>query len=164
MQAGHRTPARIMLRRTPTWRMAYDQLQQRDQAIAAAEKAIELARSQDQKQEAEQIEAWLKTYRGENQKSESAAPQSFSKHFLTRNRRCVWPTTNSCRCWRYVLMAGVGWLLYARALSAPFVFDDSITVADNGSITRLWPLVGRCGASRAAKSRRMTLPLPAVRW
>ncbi len=32
--------------------------------------------------------------------------------------------------------------VYCRALNSPFVFDDSVSVIDNRSITRLWPLVG----------------------
>lgn len=32
--------------------------------------------------------------------------------------------------------------IYARAIDAPFVFDDVHAIVDNDSITRLWPLVG----------------------
>ncbi len=40
------------------------------------------------------------------------------------------------------LLAGAAWIVYGRALNAPFVFDDSATVIENYSITRLWPLLG----------------------
>jgi protein O-mannosyl-transferase len=32
--------------------------------------------------------------------------------------------------------------VYGRALDAPFIFDDSVSITDNVSILRLWPLVG----------------------
>jgi protein O-mannosyl-transferase len=34
------------------------------------------------------------------------------------------------------------WLVYGQSLRAPFVFDDSFSVVNNTSITKLWPLVG----------------------
>jgi tetratricopeptide (TPR) repeat protein len=40
------------------------------------------------------------------------------------------------------LLGGTLWVVYGRALEAPFVFDDSVSVVTNPSITRLWPLVG----------------------
>ena len=40
------------------------------------------------------------------------------------------------------LIVGAVWIVYGRALNAPFVFDDSVSVIDNRSIIRLWPLVG----------------------
>src|SRR3972149_5342764 len=33
-------------------------------------------------------------------------------------------------------------IVYGRALDAPFIFDDSISVLQNRSITVLWPLFG----------------------
>lgn len=41
-----------------------------------------------------------------------------------------------------VLVGGVVWAVYGRALNAPLIFDDLGSVANNPSITRLWPLVG----------------------
>jgi tetratricopeptide (TPR) repeat protein len=32
--------------------------------------------------------------------------------------------------------------VYGRALDAPFLMDDTISIVDNPSITRLWPLIG----------------------
>jgi cytochrome c-type biogenesis protein CcmH/NrfG len=40
-----------------------------------------------------------------------------------------------------ILAVAVG-LVYARSLSAPWIFDDSLSVLANRSITSLWPLVG----------------------
>src|SRR5207302_9695675 len=33
-------------------------------------------------------------------------------------------------------------VVYGRALYAPFIFDDEVSIVENGSITSLWPLVG----------------------
>ncbi len=41
-----------------------------------------------------------------------------------------------------VVLAGVTWAVYGRALSTPFIFDDAFSVRDNPSIVRIWPLVG----------------------
>ena len=40
------------------------------------------------------------------------------------------------------LLAGAAWIVYGRALDAPFVFDDSVSVGKNTSIRKLWPLFG----------------------
>ena len=40
------------------------------------------------------------------------------------------------------LIVGAVWIVYGRALNAPFVFDDSESVNDNRSIVSLWPLIG----------------------
>ena len=40
------------------------------------------------------------------------------------------------------LVGGVAWEVYGRALDSPFIFDDRISVRENPSIVRLWPLVG----------------------
>lgn len=40
------------------------------------------------------------------------------------------------------LVAAAVWLVYGRALDAPFIFDDSISVLHNPTIRSLWPLVG----------------------
>ncbi len=40
------------------------------------------------------------------------------------------------------ILAGAAWLVYGRALDAPLVFDDSVSVVKNPSIRSLWPLVG----------------------
>ena len=42
----------------------------------------------------------------------------------------------------FTLFAIAAWLIYGRALDAPYIFDDLISVEDNPSITRLWPLFG----------------------
>jgi Tfp pilus assembly protein PilF len=38
--------------------------------------------------------------------------------------------------------AVLGWLVFGRAIDAPFIFDDLVSVEDNPSITRLWPPFG----------------------
>ncbi len=43
---------------------------------------------------------------------------------------------------RYTLLAVAVCAIYSRALNAPFIYDDSGSIADNRSIFRLWPLVG----------------------
>lgn len=53
---------------------AYSQTQQPAEAVAAAEKALELARSQGQTLLAERTAEWLKSYRGEKATSHDAAP------------------------------------------------------------------------------------------
>ncbi len=52
--------------------LAYDQLHKSAQAIAPGEKALDMARSQGQTEEAKQIETWLKSYRA--QQSKTASP------------------------------------------------------------------------------------------
>ena len=42
----------------------------------------------------------------------------------------------------FALLAGAAWIVYGRALDAPFVFDDSVSVGKNTSIRKLWPLFG----------------------
>ena len=41
-----------------------------------------------------------------------------------------------------LLLAAAVAVVYVPALRDPFVFDDSVTIFDNDSIQRLWPLVG----------------------
>ncbi len=41
-----------------------------------------------------------------------------------------------------LLLLAVVALIYGRALSAPFIFDDTPGVVENPSLRRLWPLVG----------------------
>lgn len=41
-----------------------------------------------------------------------------------------------------LILAGILWAVYGRAVGSPFIFDDSSSVRDNPSIVRLWPLVG----------------------
>ncbi|HMB95233.1 MAG TPA: tetratricopeptide repeat protein [Tepidisphaeraceae bacterium] len=41
-----------------------------------------------------------------------------------------------------VLMSAIVFGIYAKALDSPFFFDDEISVLDNVSIVRLWPLWG----------------------
>jgi tetratricopeptide (TPR) repeat protein len=40
-----------------------------------------------------------------------------------------------------VLVAAIA-VVYARAVDTPFVFDDRVSIVDNPSILRLWPLLG----------------------
>jgi tetratricopeptide (TPR) repeat protein len=40
------------------------------------------------------------------------------------------------------LLAGAVWIVYLVALDAPLIFDDTLSIEQNKSITRLWPLVG----------------------
>ncbi len=40
------------------------------------------------------------------------------------------------------LLAGTAWIVYGRAVEAPFIYDDSAGVTGNESIRSLWPLVG----------------------
>jgi protein O-mannosyl-transferase len=42
----------------------------------------------------------------------------------------------------FVLLAVAGWWIYGQSLDAPYIFDDLVSVEDNPSITRLWPLIG----------------------
>ena len=42
----------------------------------------------------------------------------------------------------FCVMAAAVWAVYARSLDAPWIFDDSLSVLQNRSITSLWPLVG----------------------
>src|SRR5262249_50770367 len=42
----------------------------------------------------------------------------------------------------FILLSVAGWLVYGRALTYPFIFDDFHSVLMNPSITRLWPLFG----------------------
>ncbi len=63
--------------RLPTYRslaLAYAQLQHPAEAIATAQKALDLARSTGQTPLAEQIENWLTKYRDQPTKPDSAAP------------------------------------------------------------------------------------------
>jgi hypothetical protein len=41
-----------------------------------------------------------------------------------------------------VVLAAAAWAVYGRAIDAPFIFDDDVSVLTNGSIRSLWPLVG----------------------
>lgn len=43
------------------------------------------------------------------------------------------------------LLAIVAWFVYGRAIHAPFIFDDRISVVQNGSIVKLYPLLGEAG-------------------
>ncbi len=42
----------------------------------------------------------------------------------------------------FLLLACAAWFVYSRALDVPFVFDDSVSVVRNESISKLWPLIG----------------------
>lgn len=42
----------------------------------------------------------------------------------------------------FVLMLAVTFVIYGRALDAPFVFDDRPAIVENPSLRRLWPLIG----------------------
>ncbi len=55
----------------------------------------------------------------------------------------MFPKKIEIRCWlaATVLAVGIG-LVYLPAIRVPFVFDDSATVVENASITKLWPLIG----------------------
>jgi len=55
------------------------------------------------------------------------------------------PETDSPRNLGWTWFAGIvlalaGWAAYARSFSVPFIFDDDWSIADNGTIRRLWPL------------------------
>jgi len=39
-----------------------------------------------------------------------------------------------------LVIVGAIWIVYSRALDAPFICDDSISIVENESIRRLWPL------------------------
>jgi tetratricopeptide (TPR) repeat protein len=41
-----------------------------------------------------------------------------------------------------VLMTGAVWAAYGRSVDTPFLFDDPLSIVNNRSIRRLWPLVG----------------------
>ena len=56
--------------------MAYVLLKRPAEAIAAAEKALELARAQGKTAEAAEITAWLASYRSQQNNSSSVAPRS----------------------------------------------------------------------------------------
>ena len=58
--------------------LAYANMQQSTEAIAAAQKALELARSQGQTEMAKQIEDWLNAYRVKLSKLPNASPSSGS--------------------------------------------------------------------------------------
>lgn len=45
-----------------------------------------------------------------------------------------------------VALAATIWLIYRSSLSAPWIFDDSLSVLSNPTIVALWPLVGDTGA------------------
>ncbi len=49
-----------------------------------------------------------------------------------------------------VLLSVVGWIVYGRSLSYPFMFDDFHSVVMNTSINRLWPSPGESSPLRAA--------------
>jgi tetratricopeptide (TPR) repeat protein len=40
------------------------------------------------------------------------------------------------------VVAGAVWAVYGRAVDAPFLFDDPLSIENNSSIRQLWPLVG----------------------
>jgi tetratricopeptide (TPR) repeat protein len=42
----------------------------------------------------------------------------------------------------FVLLAAAVAMVYARAVDTPFVFDDRVSIVDNPSIVKLWPLLG----------------------
>src|SRR5262245_17287744 len=42
-------------------------------------------------------------------------------------------------------LAGTVWVIYGRAVSSPFIFDDRVSVVENPSIVRLWPPIGNSG-------------------
>jgi Flp pilus assembly protein TadD len=42
----------------------------------------------------------------------------------------------------FLAFAVLAWLVFGRAIDAPFIFDDLVSVEDNPSITRLWPPFG----------------------
>ena len=42
----------------------------------------------------------------------------------------------------FVLLACAVWVVYGRAIAAPFIFDDLASVLNNPSIQNLWPLLG----------------------
>jgi protein O-mannosyl-transferase len=46
-----------------------------------------------------------------------------------------------------LLLTGAAWVVYGTAMRAPFIFDDRISVVQNPSITKLWPLLGEDGGS-----------------
>jgi protein O-mannosyl-transferase len=63
---------------------------------------------------------------------ESRAPRLISKWFGRGVLRAI-----------AVLALGItAGAIYGRAMVAPFIFDDRVCIAENPSITRLWPLVG----------------------
>ncbi|HTQ37792.1 MAG TPA: hypothetical protein VMJ32_02120, partial [Pirellulales bacterium] len=44
-----------------------------------------------------------------------------------------------------VMLFGVLWWVYGRAMGSPLVFDDAPSVEQNPSLVRLWPLLGAGG-------------------
>jgi hypothetical protein len=49
--------------------------------------------------------------------------------------------------WAAALLLGILiWVVYGRAIDAPFIFDDVNSIDSNDSIRRLWPLVGSADA------------------
>jgi protein O-mannosyl-transferase len=58
--------------------LAYSRMKQSSEAVSAAEKGLELARSQGQQAQAEQIEMWLNSYRANLSNFPNASPSSES--------------------------------------------------------------------------------------
>ncbi|HEY2838668.1 MAG TPA: tetratricopeptide repeat protein [Pirellulales bacterium] len=55
------------------------------------------------------------------------------------------------------LLAGAGWVVYGRAIHAPFFFDDRNSVLQNASIVKLWPLLGEPGQNGPLTPARDTV-------
>ena len=60
------------------------------------------------------------------------------EHSARRVRRLAAPLA-------LLALAAAVWAVYGRSLAAPFFFDDTFSVVENESITRLWPLFGDAG-------------------
>ena len=41
-----------------------------------------------------------------------------------------------------VIISGAAWIVFGRAVDAPFILDDASSVSQNSSIRKLWPLFG----------------------
>jgi cytochrome c-type biogenesis protein CcmH/NrfG len=60
-----------------------------------------------------------------------------------KKRESAAPPQRELPAWiAFCVLAAAVWAVYARALDAPWIFDDSLSVLQNRSITSLWPLVG----------------------
>lgn len=64
------------------------------------------------------------------------------------------------------LLVGAVWLVYGRAIDAPFICDDAPSIVENDSIRQLWPLwgAGERPGSLSPPQDSPTSGRPLVNW